>query len=76
MALVAILEKRVGEHLAQRRRQPEGHPEVNALFDELLEDDEKRDVRLADCLEEPVLFEELRILGVPYERQVGVEYDR
>ena len=44
-------------------------------LEQRVEDVEQRDVGLGDGLVEPVLFEEVLVLGVADERQVGVQHE-
>ena len=49
---------------------------VEAVALERLEDVEERQVGLGDGLEEPALLEDVVVLGMADERQVGVEHER
>src|SRR5215472_8034563 len=69
-------EQLVLKHGNQGRR--ERHREANwdAFLRQPIEYFEQREVSLGDRLVQPVLFEEVLVLGVPHEWQVGVENDR
>ena len=73
VADVAVLQQRVAEHGGQRRRDRHGQPPVDAVALEAVEDFEQRDVGLGDGLVEPVFFEEVVVLGMADEGQVGVQ---
>ena len=73
VADVAILQQRIAEHGRQRRRDRHGHPPVDAVAFQAVEDFEQRDVGLGDGLVEPVFFEEIVVFGMADERQMGVQ---
>ena len=71
--MVAADQQLVRHHRDERRRQRHGQPVVDAVVQQAVEDADDRDVGLGQRLEEPVLLEELRVLGVADVREVGVE---
>ena len=71
---VAVLQERVAQHGGQRRRDRHGHPPVDAVALQTVEDFQKRDVCFGDRLVEPVFFEEIVIFRMTDERQMGVQY--
>ncbi len=73
VAVVPADQQLVGHHRDERRRQRHGQPVVDAVLQQAVEDADDRDVGLGERLEEPVLLEERRVLGVPDVREVGVE---
>jgi hypothetical protein len=73
MASVSGLEKFVGEHLAQRRRDIHRKPRFHTCFVEILKNENKRKVNLSYRFVEPIFFEELGIFGMPDKRQVSVK---
>ena len=76
MMHVAILQQRVGEHLAERRRQPQRDARPHAVHHAAFEDLQERQVGFADGFKEPVFFEEFRVFRMTHERQVRVQDDR
>ena len=73
---IALLQQRVGEHLAERRSERHRYAEVHAVAHQAVEDADQRYVGLADGLEEPVFFEEAVVFGVADEGQVRVQHYR
>ena len=73
VAHVAVLQQRIGEHRRQRRRDRHGHSPIDAVALQALEDVQQRNVRLGDGLVQPVLFEEVLVLGMAHKRQVCVQ---
>ena len=66
----------VAEHADERRRQRHRDPERDRVVDAAVEHLEQRKIRLGDRLVEPVLFQELGILGMPHVWEVGMKDDR
>src|SRR5262249_15481479 len=75
MADIALLQKRIGQHLAQRRREPERYSSLYPVLETGTQDVKQREVCLADRLKQPVFFEELGVLGVTHKRQMRVKND-
>ena len=73
---VAVLQERIGHHREERRRERHRDAEVDALLLEPVEHLDERDVRLGDRLVEPVLLEEVLVLGMPHVGEVRVEDER
>ena len=73
VADVAVLQQRIAEHGGQGGRDGHGQPPVAAVAFEAVEDVQERNVRFGDGLVEPVFFEEIVVLRVTDEGQVGVE---
>ena len=71
--MVALDEQLVRHHRDERRRQRHREPVVDAVAQQAVEDADERDVGLGQRLEEPVLLEELRVLGMADVRQVRVQ---
>ncbi len=76
VAGIALLQEVVGEHRDERRRERDGAAVWDAVGDEPLEHLQERQVRSGDPLVEPLLLHHRRVLGMPDERQVGVEDQR
>ena len=76
MAGVALLQEVVGEHRDERRRERDGAAVGHAVGDEALEHLHERQVGAGDPLVEPLLLHHRGVLGMPDERQVGVEDER
>jgi hypothetical protein len=72
--VVAATQQLVVEHRRERRRDRHGDAEPDALFAQAEERLQQRHVGLGDRLEEPVLLEEVVVLGVAHERQVRVQH--
>ena len=70
---VAVLQQRVEEHGAQRRREGEGEPRFHAVALPALHHLEQGNVGLGDGLEEPGFLQKLLVFGMPDERQMRVE---
>ena len=70
---VPLEEQRVAHHAQERRGDRQRHPEVDVVPPHRLEGVEQRDVGLGHRLEEPLLLEEVLVLGMAHERQVGME---
>ena len=70
---VAILQQRIAEHGGQRRRHRHGHPPLDAVAFQAIEDFQQRDVGLGDGFVKPIFFEEIVVLRMPDERQMGVQ---
>ena len=70
---VAILEKRIAQHGAERWGHRHGEAEVDSVADQALHHIEERKIGFGDGFVEPVLFEELGVLGMSDEGEVGVE---
>jgi hypothetical protein len=74
VAVVAAHEQVVLHHRQQGRRQRHGEAVVDAVLQQPVENADDRDVGLGQGLEEPVLLEELRVLGMADVGEVGVQY--
>src|SRR5262249_16898312 len=75
MSDIALLQERIGQHLAQRRREPESYSSLYPVPQPRPQDGKQREVCLADRLKQPVFFEELGVLGVTHKRQMRVKND-
>ena len=73
---VAALEQGIREHRDQGRGHGHRDAEVDAVGDQAVIDVDERDVGLGDRLVEPILLEEVRVLRVANERQVGMQHHR
>jgi len=73
---VAVLEQRIREHGDERGRQAHGDAEIHAVMHQSVVNINKRNVGLGDRFEEPVLFQELVVLGMPHIGQVTVQHQR
>ena len=73
VALVAVDEQLVAHHRDERRRQRHREPVLDAVAQQAVEHPDDRDVGLGQRLEEPVLLEEVRVLGVADVGKVRVE---
>jgi hypothetical protein len=74
VAQVAADQELVRHHRDERRRERHREPVVDAVAQQAVEHAYDRDVGLVERLEEPVLLEERRVLGMADVRQVRVEY--
>ena len=72
-ALAPLHEKRVLHHREERRGEGQGETKPDPVAGQVIHHPQKRKVGLYDRLVEPVLLEEVLVLGVPYERQMGVK---
>ena len=75
MCGVTLLEKRIGEHFAEGRREAHGEPEADAVVGEPAHHTEERNVGFGHGLIEPVFFEEVRVFGVTNEREMRMQDD-
>src|SRR5262249_23500527 len=75
MSDIALLQERIGQHLAQRRREPESYSSLYPVLETGAQDVKQREGCLADRLKQPVFFEELGVLGVTHKRQMRVKND-
>ena len=66
-------EERILHHGQEGGGQGQGEAEPNLVASQVLHDPDERKVGLDDRLVEPVLLEEVFVLGVPYEGKMGVE---
>ena len=73
---VALTQKFVLQHRAQRRCQRHRELEWDVVVHEALHHLQQRDIRFGDCLEEPVFLEKMLVLGMPDERQVRMKNER
>jgi len=73
---VALLQKLVGQHRHEGRRKRHADAKVHPFVNQLLKDLDQRDVRFRDRLEQPALFQEPVVFGMPDERQMRVQYER
>src|ERR1700724_1177605 len=73
---VALTQKFVLQHRAQRRRERHRELERNAVVYQSLHHLQQRNVGFGDRLEEPVFLEKMLVLRVPDERQVRVKNER
>ena len=73
VADVAVLQERIAEHGGQRRRDRHGQAPIDAVALQAVEDFQERDVGFGDGLVEPVFFEEIVVLGMADEGQMGVQ---
>ena len=76
MADVALAQKLVLQHRAQRRRERHGELERHVVVRESLHHLQERDVSLGDGFEEPIFLEKMFVLRMPNEWQVRVEDKR
>ena len=70
---VTVLQQRIEQHRAERRREREREPGVHAVALPALHRPEQRQIGFGDGLEQPVLLEKLLVLRMPDERQVRVK---
>ncbi len=70
---VTILQKLVAQHRGQRRRDRHGQPEIAAVVEQPVHHVDERDVGLGDRLVEPILLEELLVLGMTDEGKMRVK---
>ncbi len=73
VADVAVLQERIGEHGGQRRRHRHGQAPVGAVAFEAVHHFQQRDIGFGDGLVEPVFLEEIVVLGMADEGQMGVQ---
>ena len=73
VALVAGDEQLVAHHRDERRGERHRQPVLDAVAQQPVEHPDDRDVGLGQRLEEPVLLEERRVLGMTDVGQMGVE---
>ena len=73
---VARHEQLVAQHRHQRRRHRERDAERDVLVGGPVEDPQQRQVGLGDGLVEPVLLQEVLVLRVAHEGEVGVQVER
>ena len=73
MARVSLLKQRVGEHLAERRRDVHGEARRGSAFVKILEDEDEGQINFRDSFVEPVFFEKFGVLRMAHEGQVRVE---
>jgi hypothetical protein len=73
MSDVPFLQKVVGQHAGQGRRDRNGDPEWNTVILQSIEAPQQRQIGFGNRLEEPVLLEKMLILRVTYEREVSME---
>ena len=73
---VALLQEIVGEHRDERRRERDRAAVRDAVGDQTLEHLQERQVRSGDAFVEPLLLHHRWVLGMPDERQVGVQDER
>ncbi len=76
MAEVSLLEQFVAEHRAERRRERHREMERDSVRRQPAHHAEEREVSFGESFEEPVFLEEIFVLRVPDERQMGVEDER
>ena len=69
----SVLQQRITEHLAQRRRNRHRNSEINIVIDETLKHIEQWNISLDNRFVEPSLFQERIILRVSDERQVSMQ---
>ena len=69
-------QQRIPQHGAKRWRESQGQRERHAIDHQAAEQAQERDVSFHHRLEEPVLFVEFLVLGMPDEGKVGVEEKR
>jgi len=72
MAHITFAQQLVLQHAAQRWRERHRDLERDVVVNESLHHLQKRDISLRDGLEEPVLLEEMLMLGMPNERKMRV----
>ena len=73
MPLVTVLQQRIEQHRAQRRRERERQPRVHAVAQPAVHDLDQRDVGFGDGFEEPVFLQKFFVLRMAHERQMRVE---
>ena len=73
---VALTQKFVLQHRAQRWCQRHRELEWDVVVHEPLHHLQQRDVGFGNCLEEPIFLEKVLVLGMPHERQVRVQNER
>ena len=70
---VAVLEKRIPHHGAERRGQRHGETEGDSIPNQSLHHVQQGQVSFGDGFVEPILLEKFRVFRVPDERKVGVQ---
>ena len=73
MARVTVLQQRIGEHLAERRRDIHREARLSTGLVQRLKNENQRKIDLGDRLVKPVFFKKFRIFRMPDKRQVSVE---
>jgi hypothetical protein len=73
VAQVSFLQQRIGQHLTERRSQPERYSGPDAISETPFENAQQRNVSLTYCLEQPFFFQEVGILGVTHKGKVRVK---
>src|SRR5205085_2349457 len=76
MSDVALTQKFVLQHRAQRWRERHRELERNVVVHQSLHHLQQRNVSFGDRLEEPVFLEKMFVLRMPDERQMGVKNER
>src|SRR5258708_40253395 len=70
---VALLQERIGKHLAQWRRDVHRETRLRTRFVQALKDKNQRKIDLGDRLVKPVFLKKFGIFRVPDKRQVSVK---
>src|SRR5216684_5665521 len=73
MPYVAVLQKRIEQHGAERRAERERQARLHPAVQPAIHDLDERQVGFGDGLEEPVLLQKMLVLRMPDKRQMGVE---
>ncbi len=73
MVRVAVLQKRVCQHLAKRRRDVHSKARRCSHFMQILEDEDERQIDFRNRFVEPVFLQKLWMLRVTHKWQVRVQ---
>ncbi len=74
VAKIAHLQKRIGEHGGQGRRDRHGEPPISPVALEAFHHFQDRDVGLGNGFVEPIFFQEIVVLGMADVGQMGVQH--
>ena len=73
MPHVTVLQQRVEQHRAERRREGEREARVHAVALPAFHDLDQRDVGFGDGFEQPVFLQKFFVLRMPHKRQMRVQ---